>query len=270
MSPRRFDMTHSTPPSLPPELPLNRRTRAVVIGASSGIGAAIARRLAREGLLVAALARSEDALRALCEAINVEAGETRALPYPHDVTEVEDIPALFQRLLAELGGIDVLVYSAGDMYGPALDEYDLARDRRMLEVNLLGAAAWMGQAATLFQRMGAGQIVGISSVAGDRGRVANPAYGASKAGLDAYLESLRNRLTRHGVNVLTVKPGWVDTKSLEYVARTFGVISPAKAAAVIWRAMRKRQQLIYVPWWWRWLMLAIRFTPSPIFRRLRF
>lgn len=255
---------------LPPESPLARRPRAVVVGASSGIGAAIARRLADEGYVVAALARGKFELDKLCSEINKSAGETRALDYEHDVTDLLSIPLTFQRLLQDLGGIDALVYVAGVMPKVEIDEFDLDKDRQMIETNLAGAVAWLGQAAALFQRMKAGKLVGISSVAGDRGRVLNPAYNASKAGLDAYLEALRNRLTRLGVQVLTVKPGFVDTEMLKSSPRKFGVISPERVAAGVWTAMRGRKQLVYLPWYWRWIMFAVRSTPSFIFRRISF
>ena len=111
----------------------------------------------------------------------------------------------------------------------------------MLETNLLGAVAWLNQAARLFERMGGGQIVGISSIAGERGRVAGPVYNTSKAALNTYLEALRNRLTRHGVNVLTVRPGFVQTELLKNSPKTFWVISPEQAADDIWHAIRGTQ-----------------------------
>lgn len=262
-------MSSATQPPIVPESPLARRPRAVVVGASSGIGAALVRRLAAEGHLVAALARSADQLQALCAELNA-AGQTRALAYPHDVTETAAIPTMLQRLLKDLGGIDVFIYCAGTMPQVAIDEFDLEKDQAMLATNLAGAVAWLGQAGALFQRQGRGQLVAISSVAGDRGRVLNPAYNASKAGLDAYLEALRNRLSRHGVHVLTVKPGFVDTEMLTSSPRRFGVISPEQCAAGVWSALRGRKQLVYIPGWWRWLMLAVRNVPSFIFRRLSF
>ncbi|MEX1248656.1 MAG: SDR family NAD(P)-dependent oxidoreductase [Anaerolineales bacterium] len=256
-------------PILPPESPLTRRRRALVVGASSGIGAAIAQRLAAEGHVVAALARSKGELDKLCREVNAQLGDTRALAYEHDVTDVESIPLTFQRLLKELGGMDVLVYCAGVMPAVASDEFNLEKDELMIDTNLRGGLAWLGLGAALFQRMGAGHLVGISSVAGDRGRVLNPGYNASKAGLDAYLEALRNRLTRHGVHVLTVKPGFVDTEMLKASrGPKFGVISPEQVAAGVWKAMRARKQLVYIPWIWRWIMLAVRNVPSFIFRRL--
>jgi len=141
----------------------------------------------------------------------------------------------------------------------------------MVEVNLIGALAWLNPVAEMFQSAQAGQIVGIGSVAGDRGRVGNPGYNTSKAGLATYLEALRNRLTRRGVRVLTVKPGFVQTEMIKAAqGPTPFMIAPEKAADDIWKAMQKRKQMIYTPSIWRWIMLAIQHTPSFIFRRLSF
>ena len=115
-----------------------------------------------------------------------------------------------------------------------------------------------------------GHIVGISSIAGDRGRVAGPVYNSSKAGLNTYLEALRNRLSRRGVTVTTIKPGFMDTRLLENAARTFWVISPDEAAQQIQTAVTRRQQSVYVPNRWRYVGLIIRHIPSFIFRRLSF
>jgi short-subunit dehydrogenase len=141
----------------------------------------------------------------------------------------------------------------------------------MIEINLIGAMAWLNPIAEMFQSAKAGQIVGIGSVAGDRGRVGNPGYNTSKAGLSTYLEALRNRLTRHGVNVLTVKPGFMKTEMLKAAqGATPFAVEPDQAADDIIRAMKKRRQSIYTASIWRWIMLAIQLTPSFIFRRLSF
>lgn len=250
-------------PQIPIEFPLTPKPRAVVIGASSGIGAAVSRRLAKEGYVLALLARREGRLQALCDELN-QNDEVNAIAYPHNATDFVAIPALFQEILQDLQRLDIIVFVAGVMPLVDVTEFNFDKERLMIEVNLLGAMAWLGQAPTLFQRMGAGQIVGISSVAGDRGRVPNPGYNTSKAALDTYLEALRNRLTRHGVNVLTVKPGFVET------ALSPKGIPPEKAAADIWRAMKRRRQLIYTPFFWRYIMLIIKYIPSFIFRRLSF
>jgi len=259
-------------PKPAPSTPLNPRRRGIIIGASDGIGAALARRLAREGYTLALLARSQDKLESLCHEINQNSSELRARAYVHDVTEFEKVAALLRRTVADLGGLDLVVFVAGVNYPPGgIDKYNFENDRQMIELNLIGAMAWLTPVAEMFQSAQAGQIVGISSVAGDRGRVGNPGYNTSKAGLSTYLEALRNRLTRHGVNVLTVKPGFVKTEMLKAAqGPTPFTITPERAVEDIWKAMKKRRQVIYTASIWRWIMLAIQHTPSFIFRRLSF
>jgi short-subunit dehydrogenase len=251
--------------------PLEPRLRAIVVGASSGIGAALVRELARQGYTVAAVARREAKLAELCHAINTTAPEgAQALAYTHNVTEYDEIPGLFQTIVHDLGGLDVIAYVAGIQPAVAPNEYDFAKDQATIKVNLLGAIAWLNQAAIRFERAGKGHIVAISSIAGERGRVGSPVYNASKAGLNTYLEALRNRLSRHGVTVTTIKPGFVDTILLENAPKTFWVISPAEAAAQIYRAIQGQRQMVYVPARWRLVGLIIRNIPSFLFRRLSF
>ena len=260
----------SDSPISAPATPLNPRRRGIVVGASLGLGAALARKLAREGYTLALLARSGDKLESLCNEINTNGGH--AISYAHDVSEYDKVPDLLRKVVADLGGLDLIVFVAGVNYPPGgLDQYNFENDRKMIEVNLIGAMAWLSPVAEMFQSAKAGQIVGIASVAGDRGRVGNPGYNTSKAGLATYLEALRNRLTRHGVNVLTVKPGFMKTEMMKAAqGATPFAIEPEKAADDIVKAMKKRKQLIYTASIWRWIMLAIQHTPSVIFRRLSF
>jgi short-subunit dehydrogenase len=250
--------------------PLSPRRCGLIIGASSGLGAALARQLANPNTSLALIARNKDKLEAVCRQINANGGY--ALAYPHDVSQYEQVPALLRKIVADLGGLDFVIYAAGINLPPGgIERYNFENDRQMVEVNLIGAMAWLTPIAEMFQSAGSGQIVGISSVAGDRGRVGNPGYNASKAGLTTYLEALRNRLSRHGVHVLTVKPGFMKTAMLNAAqGPTPFAIEPERAAKDILRAMRKRQQTIYTAPLWRWIMLVIRHIPSFIFRRLSF
>lgn len=255
-----------------PATPLNPRRRGIIIGASDGLGAALARRLAREGYSLALVARRKDKLETLCGEINGSYGPGRAHAYVHDVMEYEKVPDLLRKIVANLGGLDLVIFCAGVNYPPGgIDKYNFQNDRQMIETNLIGAMAWLTPIAELFQSARAGQIVGIGSVAGDRGRVGNPGYNTSKAGLATYLEALRNRLTRVGVNVLTVKPGFIKTDMLRAAqGPTPFAIPSEKAAEDIWKAIQKRKQVVYTPSLWRWIMIAIQHTPSFIFRKLSF
>jgi short-subunit dehydrogenase len=260
----------TTEQTMPIDHPLNPLPSAVIVGASRGTGAALAYRLAKAGYKIALVARRKELLEDVSSQINQLAGEQRAYVYQHDVTNFEAVPSLFREILRDLQRMDVFVYNSGVMYSVGMSEYDFEKDRSSVEVNLLGGMAWLGQAAVLFERMGSGHLVGISSVAGDRGRVTNPPLHASKAGLSAYLESLRNRLTRSGVHVLTVKPGYVKTDMLGEMKTPFPASTPEQVAEAVYKAIRRRKQVLYTPWWWRWIMLVIQHLPSFIFRRMSF
>jgi short-subunit dehydrogenase len=249
-------------------LPSSHFGHALVIGASSGIGEGLARRLAADGARVALIARREAELRRAMEEINAAAGEDRAVAVAHDVRETKDIPELFQEIAQVLGGLDLVIYAAGVMPAVGEDEYDTGKDREMVDINLLGAMAWLNPAADRFARLGRGTIVGIGSVAGDRGRSGNPGYCTSKAAFHAYLEALRNRLARRGVRVVTIKPGFVDTAMTRGKKGLFWMISADRAAEIILAKARRGVVVAYVPARWRLVMTIIRSIPSFIFSRL--
>lgn len=250
----------------PATRPLEPQRQAIVIGASSGLGAALVHQLAAQRYRVAAVARREAELAALRDS----AGRDAVRPYVHDVTEHEQVPLLFDQITRDIGGLDLIIYAAAVQPPVALHEYDFAKDEAMLSTNLMGAVAWLNLAALRFERARGGHIVGISSIAGDRGRVGSPVYNTSKAGLDTYLEALRNRLSRYGVTVTTIKPGFIDTELLKNAAKTFWVISPEEAAAQTIQAINRRRQIAYIPPRWRFISLAVRSVPSILFRRLSF
>ncbi len=243
-----------------------RFTKAIVVGASSGIGEAMARRLAAEGAQVALVARRAAEL----ERLEREQPE-RFKGFVHDVRKPDEAPELFERIVREMGGLDLLVYAAGVMWPVAEGEYAFEKDREMIEVNLVGAMAWINLAAARFEAARAGTILGISSVAGERGRRGNPAYGTSKAALSAYLESIRNRCARYGVNVVTAKPGFVDTPMTRGLKGLFWLISADEAARRCLDLARKGTSASgFVPRRWGVVMRVIQNVPSFVFRRLNF
>ena len=243
---------------------------ALVVGASSGIGEALARQLAADGARVALVARRENELRRIMDEINDAGGGERAIAVTHDVRVVEEAPELVQEIARRLGGLDLVIYAAGAMPAVAVDEYDTGKDREMLDVNLLGAVAWLNPVAERMARLGRGTIVGIGSVAGDRGRAPNPVYCTSKAGFHAYLEALRNRLAKLGVKVVTIKPGFVDTAMTRGKEGLFWVISADRAAEIILKKASRGVVTAYVPARWRLVMTVVRSLPSFIFSKLGF
>jgi NAD(P)-dependent dehydrogenase (short-subunit alcohol dehydrogenase family) len=243
--------------------------RAIVVGASSGIGAALVRQMVHHGFQVVAVARRQPELERLCQEVNAAVGETRAWPLVHDVTQVESARAAFDEAVRRLDGLDVIVYAAGVM--PVVDErtFDARIDADIVATNLTGAMAWLNPAAERFLTLRGGTLVGIGSVAGDRGRSGNPAYCASKAALHTWLESMRNRLSRHGVRVLTIKPGPVDTPMTQGRGKLPLLIDADTAAAGILAALRGGADTRYVPLPWWPIMTTIQAIPSPIFRRMK-
>ncbi len=247
----------------------NSIKRAIVVGASSGMGAAFARQLASQGAKVAIVARRQEELENLKLGIDTAWGENTAHVYTHDVCDFEAAPELFARITEELGGCDLFCYAAGVMARDLKeDEFDFAKDKLVLDVNLTGAVAWLNSVATHFLAQKSGTIVGIGSIAGDRGRRAYPSYHTAKAAFHTFLESLRNRLSQHGVQVTTIKPGFIDTPMTRGMEGLFWLKTADEAAMMISTAVRKGKATAYVPGRWRLVSLIIRHIPSFIFRRL--
>ncbi len=239
----------------------------VVVGASSGIGEALAVRLAHDARPVAILARRRDQLEAIAARANRKVGTTRVHVYEHDVTRRGEVGELWDRIEADLGTIDELHYVAGVMPEVALDEFPTDLDVQMVEVNALGCMAWCNEAARRFLPEKRGHIVGVSSVAAIRGRMDRPGYNASKACQDVHLESLRNRLWRHGIKVTTARPGPVTTPMTEGLKVPLP-ISAERAAEGIVKARDRGASIAHVPWIWRPIMMVIRLIPSFLFRRM--
>jgi len=240
---------------------MKRYERAIVVGASSGLGRAIALHLAQAGSTVVAVARRGDRLRELADS-----SPGRILPLVHDVTRTEEAARAFADACRMAGGLDLIVYSAGFMPTVGATEFNTEKDLRIFAVNVLGAIAWLNQAAERFQQAGQGAIVGIGSVAGDRGRRGQPAYNASKAALHAYLEALRNRLYARGVSVATFKPGPMRTEMTAHLSLRNAMDPEVAAAKILAKAHVSGEH--YLSLSHRFVFAVLRNLPSSVFRRL--
>jgi short-subunit dehydrogenase len=254
------------------------RPGAIVVGASGGIGAAVARELARRGYSVALLGRQIDALERVAQEITAARGADKqnvlaARVYRHDVTDGEAAPTLFDEIRHDLGAggseLRVVVYAAGVMPGGTRGPWSFDDERVTIEANLTGAIRWLDLATEALRRIGRGTVVGMSSVAGDRGRKGNSAYMASKAGLSVYLESLRYRLHGTGVRVVTVKPGYVATQMTAGMKLPKPlVVSPEVVARRVARLCEGGPNVAYVPGYWRMIMAVVRAVPAALMPRL--
>jgi short-subunit dehydrogenase len=234
---------------------------AIVVGASSGIGLALAEQLAASGCRVAAIARRKDRLDELAARF-----PNLVVPFAHDVTEFTEVPELFQQITSELGGLDLIIYASGIMPEVGKTEFNTEKDIATINVNVLGAIAWLNQAAIRFQGSQTGTIIGIGSVAGDRGRPGQPVYNTSKAALSTFLEALRNRLSKLGVVVINVKPGPVDTEMTRHLGFKNAISASDAARIILTKTSRSREY--YLEPKHHLIFAIIRRLPSWIMQRL--
>jgi len=238
----------------------------LILGASSAMARATARMLAERGAALILAGRDGEDLGAIA-ADCVFRGAHTAEAMRFDARDAKTFGPLVERLAA-LGGVPHAAVFAGSMPPQAEIDADPALIDGTVADSFTGPARVLSMVAPLIETQGAGCIVGVGSVAGDRGRVGNYVYGAAKAGFATYLSGLRNRLTRAGGHVVTVKPGFVDTAMTWGLPGMFLVAPPEAVAASILKAVEKRRNVIYTPFFWRYIMLIIRSVPEPIFKKL--
>jgi decaprenylphospho-beta-D-erythro-pentofuranosid-2-ulose 2-reductase len=241
--------------------------RAVLFGATSGIVTDMARILASRGWELCLVAR--DARR--CEMMKedlVVRGSPKVIYLPFDGSAPEEHAMLIAQIEGSFGEFGVAIIGHGTLPDQKTCEESYSAAAMAMNVNLMSPIALLTEIGNRFDRRGSGQIVIFSSVAGDRGRKSNYVYGAAKGALTLFAAGLRNRLSTRGVNVLTVKPGFVDTPMTAHLKKGPLFAAPGKVAAAIVRGMDRRKDEIYVPWFWFGIMTVIRSIPEGIFKKL--
>lgn len=242
----------------------------IVLGATSAMGRAFARAAAEAGGAVALAGRDIDDMDATATDINLTA-DADSVVWLFDASDPSAPADLAERAATWAGTLDgplnVAVF-IGSM--PEQDEIDadpsligpVARD------NYTALAEALHRLAPLFEAQKGGAVIGVGSVAGDRGRIKNYVYGSAKAAFHTYLSGLRNRLARSGAHVMTVKPGFVDTAMTWGLPGMFLVAKPEDVAAACFSGLSKGRNVLYVPWFWIGIMTIIRTVPERIFKKL--
>lgn len=239
----------------------------IILGATSSMARAFARAVAAEGAGVLLAGRDAADLAALAADCRLR-GARIAEAVAFDAREPATFAPLIARMEAEEGELNAAVF-VGSMPEQAAIDAEPALIEGVVTDSLTGPARVLQMLAPLMEARGGGTVVGVGSVAGDRGRLGNYVYGAAKAGFATYLSGLRNRLTRAGGHVVTVKPGFVDTAMTWGLPGLFLVASPEAVATDLLKAVKKRRNVIYTPFFWRWIMLIIRHIPEPVFKKLK-
>jgi short-subunit dehydrogenase len=255
------------------EVTPTQNRRVIVLGALSAIAEATCRLLAEEGADLGLLARDERRLAVLANDLALR-GAGRVATRSMDLAAVPDPARVLDDVTGELGGADVVLIFYGLLGEQEQANADLEAARQILSVNFSSQAEWAMASANHLTKLGDGRkvLLAISSVAGDRGRNRNYIYGAAKSGLTTLMQGLAHRSAREGgPRVVVIKLGPVDTP-MTATHEKGGALwaQPQDVARSVMRALNRGGTVLYVPWFWRWIMLIVRAIPTPIFHRLNF
>jgi decaprenylphospho-beta-D-erythro-pentofuranosid-2-ulose 2-reductase len=239
----------------------------IVIGATSGIAQAVCRLLAQRHCRLFLAARDAGKLASVEADLKVRGAEIAGTMVT-DLTDAGSHAELIGTAWRQLGSVDAAIIAHGLLGDQKEGERNWAEAAAILNVNFTSVASLVTHLANSFEKQGFGQIVGIGSVAGDRGRKTNYLYGAAKGAVETLLEGVRHRLAPHGIGVLLVKPGFVDTPMTAHLPRSPLFASADNVARSIVNGMDKGKSTIYVPLFWKPIMLIIRWLPERMFNRL--
>ncbi|MBE9046268.1 SDR family oxidoreductase [Pleurocapsales cyanobacterium LEGE 10410] len=239
----------------------------LVVGATSSIARSLASKMGQQGTALHLAARDRFEVERIAKDIAIR----YQVPVSWSIFDALDRDShadLLQKALDHLDRLDGVAVFLGELGNQekAQREFDCAE--QIIHSNYTGVASILTHAANYLEKQRHGFIICLSSVAGDRGRQSNYVYGAAKGALSLFLQGLRNRLAKSNVRVLTVKPGFVDTKMTFGKSGMFLMAKPEQVASAVIRALQKNKLVVYVPWFWFWIMLIIRSIPEFLFKRL--
>jgi decaprenylphospho-beta-D-erythro-pentofuranosid-2-ulose 2-reductase len=244
--------------------------KVIILGACSGIAQCLQRELAASGKEMLLVARSPERLSALKRDLLVR-GASQVLTCTVDLEDISQHSRLLQFAQEKFSGFDTALLAYGSMLDQEECQESAALSMQQLNTDFVSAAALLTLFAEYFESKKTGCIAAITSVAGDRGRRSNYVYGAAKGALSLFLQGLRSRLHPAGVRVITIKPGPVDTVMTAHLPRNKPFADPEQIAKDIYRALERRSpDVLYTPYYWRYIMGAVRSIPEPIFKRLNF
>ena len=242
-------------------------SRALILGARSQIAQALAHQFAAKGVALVLAARQSEQLAPIAADLRLRYDVDVDL-LEFDALDLDSHVALADRVRQEAGPWELAICVVGSLPDQQLARQDGHIAQQVLATKFTSVCVCLGHLANDLEARREGGLICVSSVSGDRGRQSNYIYGAAKGGLSVFLQGLRNRLAPAGVHVLTVKPGFVDTPMTQGLEGLFLVASPEAVAADVLIAWRKGRNVLYTPWFWRWILLIIRLIPESIFKRL--
>lgn len=240
----------------------------LILGATSAIARAAANSFAAKGHPIFLAGRDRSELKRLANDIRIRHGVT-VHDGLFDAAQYDSHPAFLQHVLDKMSSLDGALLAFGDMGDHNIALHDFSAAHQIIVNNYVGACSILTVLSNHLAEKQSGFLIGITSVAGDRGRQSNYVYGSAKGGLALFLQGLRNRLHTHNVHVMTVKPGFVDTAMTFGLPGLFLVAQPHSVGNAIVRALEKKKNVVYIPGFWRAIMAIIRTIPEPLFKRLK-
>lgn len=239
----------------------------VILGATSGISQAVAKKLLADDVIFHLVARNEEKLKIVADDL-VSRGCKSAKCYVLDFNNLTAHSACIDAIYKEAGVVDILFISYGIMHSQLDCEADVKKAVEQVNSNYTSTVSLLVLFSQLMEKQGSGTIAVVSSVAGDRGRKSNFIYGSAKAGLSIFLEGLRYKLYSSGINVLTIKPGFIDSPMTSDIKKGALWASTDQAANYIVKGIEKNKSVIYVPPFWFLIMAIIKRIPVFVFRKL--
>jgi short-subunit dehydrogenase len=241
--------------------------RVLIIGATSAIAAETARAYAEDRARLFLTGRNPEKLASVRDDLLVR-GAAQVDTAVLDVARISSHQEVIDSAIRALGGLDVALIAHGILPDQAACQQRVADTVEAMQVNFVATVALLTELATHLEAQRSGCIAVITSVAGDRGRQSNYVYGAAKGGLERFLQGLRSRLHRAGVAVVTIKPGPVATPMTAAMKPTPLYASARRVGRGIRRAIDRRTDVVYIPWYWRPIMAVVRSFPERLFKRL--
>lgn len=238
----------------------------VILGANSAIAKGSCKALAEQGAILYLGGRNLIELENLANDLKIRYGIETYYDF-FDAEKFNSHTRFFNDALKTLGKIDGLLLAFGYL-GDSKNLLNFSEQKMIFNRNLIGAASILSPFANYFEKTQQGFIISISSVAGERGRSRNYAYDAAKSGLTTYMEGLNQRLSRHHVRVITIKPGFVDTPMTFGKPGMFLVADPEKVGRRIIKQLSLRKDVIYVPWFWKYFVSLLKLIPPSLFKKL--
>lgn len=243
--------------------------QVLLLGATSGIAKALAYELADKGIDLVLAARNMNELKAISNDLILRYGIS-VHPIYFDAYDYQSANEFCAEISNIAPAMDGMILCYGYLGDQQTGETDFEEAKRIIDLNYTSAVVYLQAFANWLKvRNQGGFLCAISSVAGDRGRQSNYLYGSSKGALSLFLQGLRNSLNKQNIQVITLKPGFVDTKMTYGMLRDSPLVSsPSLVAKLIYKTIKKRRDVAYIPGFWKLVMLTIKSIPEKVFKKL--